>query len=47
MIAQPTRRRDVLKWWLQFRDSETGEYVSRFYALLHPKTTQSITRWRR
>lgn len=44
-IAQPTRRRDVLKFWLVFRDAGTGKYVSRAYALLNPKTTVSEKRW--
>lgn len=45
MIAQPTRRLDVLKPWLVFRSSVTGQYVSRAYALLHPDTTYSHKRW--
>lgn len=48
MFAEPTRKRDVFKPWLRFRDSESGEFVTRWYALLHPKTTQSIDtrKWR-
>lgn len=39
MIAEPTRRRDVLKWSCRFRDACTGQPVSRFYALLWPQYT--------
>lgn len=46
MIASPTRRRDVLKWWLVFRDAVTGRYVSRAYALLYPDRTVSERRWK-
>jgi hypothetical protein len=46
-IAQPTRRRDVLKPWLVFRDAMSGRYVSRVYALMHPDTTVSERRWPR
>lgn len=42
MILQSIRRRDVLKPWLRFRSAETGQWVSRVYALLNPKTTVSI-----
>jgi len=42
MIAQPTRIRDLAKPWRRFRDSETGEFCTRLYALLHPATTESI-----
>lgn len=41
MIAKPTRRRDVLKPWLVFRSSITGQFVSRLFALLNPATTYS------
>lgn len=47
MIAKPTRRRDVLKWWLVFRDAKTGQFVSRAYAMLHKDTTVSERRKRR
>lgn len=33
------KKRDILKPWLKFRDAETGRYVTRFYALMNPKTT--------
>lgn len=46
-IHQPTRRRDTLKPWLVFRSAETGRYVTRLYALLHPATTVSERRWPR
>ncbi len=44
-IAQPFRRRDVLKPWLVFRSAVTGKFVSQAYALLHPATTVSEKRW--
>lgn len=47
MIAEPCRRRDVLKPWLVFRSAITGRYVSRLYALMHPHTTVSEKRWRK
>lgn len=47
MIAQPTRKRDVLKPWIVFRDAVTGLFVSRIYALLHPATTVSERRFKR
>lgn len=46
MIAQPIKRRDVLKFWLVFRSALTGQYVSRAYALLHPLFTVSERRWK-
>ena len=39
MILTTIRRRDVLKPWYRFRSAETGEFVTRLYALLHPATT--------
>lgn len=38
------KKRDVLKPWRVFRDAETGQYVSRWYALLNPHTTVSERR---
>lgn len=46
MISQPFRRRDVLKPWLVFRSSITGQYVSRLFALANPDTTVSERRWK-
>jgi hypothetical protein len=43
-VSQPTRRRDIVKPWLVFRDAGTGRYVSRLYALLHKDTTVSERR---
>jgi hypothetical protein len=40
------KKRDALKPWLVFRDAETGRYVSRFYALLNPKTTVAERRFK-
>ena len=39
MIAEPTRRRDVLNWRYRFRSAVTGRYVSRAFALLWPRET--------
>jgi hypothetical protein len=44
MLLPQTRRRDVLKPWIAFRDAETGRYVSRWFAFLNPKTTVSERR---
>ncbi len=38
---------DVLKPWYAFRDADTGRFVSRLYALLHPRTTVRERRKRR
>jgi hypothetical protein len=38
------KKRDALKPWKIFRDAETGKFVSRWFALLNPKTTVSETR---
>lgn len=39
MIATPTRRRDVLNPRFVFRSSVTGQFVTRWFALLHPRET--------
>lgn len=38
-ISTPVRRRDAFKWGYVFRSAETGRFVSRVYALLHPEQT--------
>lgn len=38
-LSTPVRRRDILKPGYVFRSSVTGQFVSRFFALLHPKFT--------
>lgn len=38
-MTEPTRRRDALNPYYRFRSAVTGEFVSRFYALLHPAST--------
>lgn len=42
-----TRLRDTLKPWYAFRDAATGRYVSRWYAMLNPKTTVGERRERK
>jgi hypothetical protein len=39
MLVYTIRRRDALKPGYRFRSAITGEFVSRWYALLHPATT--------
>lgn len=39
MLAHSIRRRDVLNPRYRFRSAVTGQYVSRWYALLHPRET--------
>lgn len=46
-MNQPTRRRDVLNYYLVFRSAITGRYVSRWYAFRHKDTTVSEKRKRR
>lgn len=41
------RRIDTLKFWLAFRDADSGGYVSRLYAMANPTTTVSEVRWRK
>lgn len=38
-VATPVRRRDVLKPGYVFRSAITGQFVTRLFALLHPKST--------
>ena len=45
-IAEPIRRRDVLKRGYRFRSAVTGKFVSRWYAALHPReTVKERIRW--
>jgi hypothetical protein len=48
MIAKPTRTRDILNPWRRFRDSKTGKFCTRWYALNNKNTTESIDtrRWK-
>jgi hypothetical protein len=39
MLAETIRRRDVLNWRYRFRSAVTGQYVTRWFALLHPRET--------
>lgn len=39
MIAEPCRRRDVLNPRYRFRSAVTGQFVPRWFALLHPRET--------
>jgi hypothetical protein len=39
MLLIPTRRRDVLNPRYRFRSAVTGQYVSRWFALRHPRET--------
>ncbi len=39
MTVQTMRRVDALKPWYAFRSAATGQYVTRWYALLHPRET--------
>ena len=39
MLVESIRRRDVFKRRYKFRSSVTGLYVSRLFALLHPRET--------
>lgn len=39
MVAEPTRRIDVLNPRYVFRSAVTGKFVSRVFALLHPRET--------
>lgn len=39
MLLTTIRRRDVLKPWYRFRSAVTGQFVSRWFALLHPRET--------
>lgn len=38
-LAEPARRRDAFNLRYRFRSAVTGRFVTRFYALLHPKET--------
>jgi hypothetical protein len=38
-MNEPARRRDVLNPRYRFRSAVTGLFVSRWYALLHPRET--------
>lgn len=38
-MIEPTRRRDALNPRYRFRSAVTGRYVSRLFALLHPRET--------
>lgn len=38
-MTEPMRKRDVMNPRYVFRSAVTGRYVSRLYALLHPKIT--------
>lgn len=46
MLINTIKRRDALKPWLEFRSAVTGRYVSRLFALLHPRETISHRRER-
>lgn len=46
MIHIATRRIDALKPWYVFRSAITGQFVSRWYALLNPAHTVKERRWR-
>jgi hypothetical protein len=39
MLVESIRRRDVFKRRYRFRSAETGLFVTRLYAFLHPATT--------
>lgn len=39
MLQLPIRRRDVLNPRYRFRSAVTGQYVTRLFALLHPRET--------
>lgn len=39
MIAEPCRRRDALNPRYRFRSAVTGQFVPRWFALLHPRET--------
>ena len=39
MLAHPVRRRDVLNPRWRFRSAVSGLFVSRWFALLHPRET--------
>lgn len=45
MLSKTIKRIDALKPWLVFRSALTGRYVSRAFALLHPRETVSERRW--
>lgn len=38
-LSSPTRRIDTLKPGYRFRSAITGQFVTRFYAFLHPRET--------
>lgn len=39
MLVHTIRRRDVLNPRYRFRSAVTGEFVTRLFALLHPRET--------
>lgn len=39
MLTEKVRRRDAFKRRYRFRSAVTGEYVTRLYALMHPRET--------
>ena len=39
MLAHYIRRRDILDPRYRFRSAVTGQYVTRWYALFHPRET--------
>lgn len=45
MIHGNIRKRDLFNPRIRFRSAITGQYVARWYALLHPAFTVSEKRW--
>ncbi len=44
-MSEPIRRRDVLKRGYVFRSAITGRFVSRLWAVLHPRETVKERVW--
>lgn len=45
MLHNTINRRDALNPAYRFRSAVTGEFVPRWYALLHPRETVKERRW--